>query len=258
MLVFAHVPKTGGTSITAILLRFLTACGASPESVLLYGTMIPYSDLAPLDQLPGRIQFLAGHFREPHYDKLLPHKPFVIASARDPFERFCSGLEHFERLRQAGETTLHRYQRTSRLLEDLAASRGNRQATCEAILRYQREADPYRGLRRILLYQDRFVADARIESTEIDRLCRMLATQSPKRVIDCETLRGVSRQNVWPQLFFNRFCVADRALLRECFDECFGDTNELVRAFRDQTPSLFAPAIWQLCCQRLGLQEPVA
>jgi len=251
MLVFAHVPKTGGTSITAILLRFLTACGVPAENVLLYGTMIPYTDLAPLKQLPGSIRFLAGHFREPHYEQLLPHQPFVLVSSREPFGRFCSGIEHFERVRRDGVRNLVDFERTSALMAGLERCRGSRQGICEVLLRYQQAAESNRALRRILLYQNRFVADARIESTEIEQLCEMLATQTPKTVIDFATLKGVSHQNVWPRIFFNRFTSSEHDLLRECFEECFRDTIELLQEFHAQTPSLFTPEHWERFCQQL-------
>ena len=68
-IVFSHVPKTGGTSITAVLMQFLTACGVSAEQMLLYGTRIPYADLAPLDQLPGDIRFVKHEPRTLAYIK---------------------------------------------------------------------------------------------------------------------------------------------------------------------------------------------
>ena len=250
-IVFSHVPKTGGTSITAVLMQFLTACGVSAEQMLLYGTRIPYADLAPLDQLPGDIRFVAGHFRGFHYEKLLPHRPFVVVSIRDPFASFCSGLEHFARLRCSGITELHGFDRTNQLLEGLTQSRGSRQGTCEALMRCQQRIEIPAGLREMLLYRDDAVADAVIDSAEIEQLCRMLATRAPKTVIDFETLEGVSHQNVWPRVFFDRFMPSELDVLRESFEDCFGDTIELVQAVREKTPSLFSPDCWQAFCKHL-------
>jgi hypothetical protein len=98
MIVFAHVPKTAGTSITGVLMRFLTSVGVPASQMLLYGVRIPYTNLEPLGQLPGEVRLLSGHFRGPHYEELLRIDPFIVASTRDPFERFCSGLEHTQRL----------------------------------------------------------------------------------------------------------------------------------------------------------------
>ena len=45
MIVFAHVPKTAGTSITGVLMRFLTSVGVPASQMLLYGVRIPYTNL---------------------------------------------------------------------------------------------------------------------------------------------------------------------------------------------------------------------
>ncbi len=256
--VFSHVPQTGGTSITAILMQFLTACGVTAEQMLLYGTAIPDTNLAPLDKLPGRVRFVAGHFRGFHYEKLLPHRPFVLVSIRDPFASFCSGLEHFARLRCTGITELHGFDRTNQLLEGLTQSRGSRQGTCEALRRCQQRIEIPEGLRNMLLYRDEAVADAVIDSAEIKQLCQMLATQTPKIVIDFETLEGVSHQNVWPRVFFDRFTRSELDVLQESFEDCFGSTIELVRAVREKTPSLFSPECWPSFCKHLCHEQAVA
>jgi hypothetical protein len=257
MIVFAHVPKTAGTSVTGVLMRFLVrAAAATPSQMLLYGVRIPYTDLAPLERLPGDIRLVTGHFRAPHYEKLMPLDPFIVASTRDPFERFCSGLEHVQRLLSTDEFPAkpEMLEKSGRLLDELIEARSQRDGTLAALVRYRNFEQ--RGSRRNLVHEGRFVAKARIESTEIDRLCQMLAAAVPGQPDLLPLLRSVNRQNVWPRVFFNAFTDSDLAVLQECFTEIFADEVRLTAAFRQEIRSVFEPDLWQTFID--GLLQPVA
>ena len=255
MIVFAHVPKTAGTSITGVLMRYLTAVGVPPAEMLLYGVRIPYADLEPLEHLPGQIRLLTGHFRKPHYEKLLPIDPFIVASTRDPFERFCSGLEHTQRLLGSDEfyAKPEMLEKGGRLLNALSVARGDRTATRAALMQYRQVEQ--RGSRRYLVHDDRFVAKARIESTEVDRLCHQLASTTPDIPDMLEKLRGVNQQNIWPKQYFVDFHEAEIQVIRSCFEECFEDEVALTTQFRQEIRSVFEPDLWQTFVD--GLRPPL-
>lgn len=251
MLVFAHVPKTAGTSMTGVLMRFLTAIQVPASQMLLYGVRVPYADLEPLEDLPRDVRLLSGHFRAPHYEKLLPIDPFIVASTRDPFERFCSGLEHIQRLRSSDEfyALPEMLEKGGRLLDELSAARGDRDGVLAALMRY-REVER-RGSKRYLMHDERFVAKARIESTEVDRLCEGLAAATPQVPEMLATLRSVNQQNIWPKCYFDSYSPEHLQLLRSCFEECFADEVEITAAFRREIRSVFEPELWQTFLARL-------
>lgn len=256
MIVFAHVPKTAGTSITGVLMRFLTSVGVPASQMLLYGVRIPYTNLEPLGQLPGEVRLLSGHFRGPHYEELLRIDPFIVASTRDPFERFCSGLEHTQRLLGSEEfyAKPEMLEKGGRLLNELSAARGDHSATRAALLRY-REVEQ-RGSRRYLVHEDRFVAKARIESTDVDRLCQGLADTTPQIPDLLATLRSVNQQNIWPKQYFVTFSETENEVIRSCFEECFEDEVAITAAFRREIRSVFEPDLWKTFTD--GLLGPAA
>ena len=256
MIVFAHVPKTAGTSITGVLMRFLTAAGVPASQMLLYGVRVPYTNLEPLEHLPGDIRLLTGHFRRPHFEKLLRIDPFIVASTRDAFERFCSGLEHIQRLLSTDEyyALPEMLAKGSRLLDELSEARGDRAATLDALVRYRNVEQ--RGSRRYLMHDDQLVAKARIESTEVDRLCESLAAARPEVPDLLEVLRGVNQQNVWPKSYFVTFQEHEIATIRECFDVVFAEEVEITATFRREIRSLFEPDLWQTFID--GLLRPTA
>lgn len=251
MIVFAHVPKTAGTSITGVLMRFLSAVGVPPSQLLLYGVRIPYTDLTPLEQLPGEARLLSGHFRAPHYEKILTIDPFIVASTRDPFERFCSGLEHIQRLRSSDEfyALPEMLAKGGRLLDKLSEARGDRPGVLAALMRY-REVER-RGSKRYLMHNEQFVAKARIESTEVDRLCEGLAAATPEIPDMLATLRSVNQQNIWPKCYFDSYRPEHLQLLRCCFEECFPDEVQITADFRREIPSVFEPDLWQTVLDKL-------
>ena len=251
MLVFAHVPKTAGTSMTGVLMRFLTAINVPASQMLLYGVRVPYADLEPLEDLPRNIRLLSGHFRAPHYEKLLPIDPFIVASTRDPFERFCSGLEHIQRLRSSDEfyALPEMLEKGGRLLDELSDARGDQAGVLAALMRY-REVER-RGSKRYLMHDERFVAKARIESTEVDRLCEGLAAATPQVPEMLATLRSVNQQNIWPKCYFDSYSPEHLHLLRSCFEECFADEVEITAAFRREIHSVFEPDLWKTFLARL-------
>ena len=245
-LVFAHLPKTAGTSVTAVLAKYLQANGFSDAACLLYGTKIPYDDLRPLEQLPGSVRMVAGHFSSAHYDKLLPHRPFVLSSHRDPFERFCSWLEHVHRfVNEKSEGEREALSSSLQLLHECRKAGTDRVAMRDALRRYHDSSEGSgRHPHHILMHQQEFVADARIDPSEIKRLVEYLAALSSKPRTTLRELQGVMRKNIWKRAYFQHFNAQQSQLLHDSFTVCFADEISLSHEFCRQVPSLFAKDVW--------------
>lgn len=246
MIVFAHVPKTAGTSITSVIVAFLRdVAGATADQWMLFGREIPYGRTDLLERVPPRVRFLSGHFRGPHYEQLLSQQPFVFASMRDPFERFCSGLEHVHRLLEGNLPASAEMLSKGRLfLDDINHDRRDAARIEQAMRAYRKNEGPSLGRRRILAYGNRLVAHARIESTDVKKLCERLAHLSPSPDATLASLIAVSQENIWPAGWFADYSPDDLATLRGVFNIVFADELELVNLFRTQVPSLFDDIPW--------------
>jgi hypothetical protein len=246
MIVFSHVPKTAGTSITSVIVEYLNLVhGPGRDDCLLYGREIPYDHLEPLEPVSPRVRFLSGHFRAPHYERLLAQTPFVFASFRDPFPRFCSGLEHVHRLITGGlPGKPEMLANGGRLLEALHRHRSDSRTILAAMREFRSVEVQPRGSRRILCHDGRLVAHARIESMELQRLCQKLAATTEDPAEALPRLMRVSKENIWPAGFFSTFTPTDMETLHGCFQECFADEVELGELFRRDVPSLFEDAPW--------------
>lgn len=246
MIVFAHVPKTAGTSITSVIVAFLRdVAGATADQWMLFGREIPYGRTDLLERVPSQVRFLSGHFRGPHYEQLLSQQPFVFASMRDPFERFCSGLEHVHRLLEGNlPASAEMLAKGRHFLDDINHDRGNAARIEQAMRAYRKNEGPSLGRRRILAYGNRLVAHARIESTDVRKLCERLAHLAPSQQDTLASLMAVSRENIWPAGWFADYSSDDLATLRAVFDIVFEDELELVHLFRSEVPSLFDDIPW--------------
>lgn len=252
MIVFAHVPKTAGTSITSVIVSFLRdVVGATPSQWMLFGREIPYDRTDLLERLPAEVRFLSGHFRGPHYEQLLSQRPMVFASIRDPFERFCSGLEHVHRLLEGDlPASAEMLSKGRAFLDEINRDRRDSDGIERAMRAFRKKDGPSLG-RRILAYDNRLVAHARIESTEVRTLCERLADASPAPETTLATLLSVSRENVWPAGWFADYSADDLDVLRKTFTVVFADELELVRLFREEVPSLFEAGPWECFLSQL-------
>lgn len=246
MIVFSHVPKTAGTSITSVIVAFLRdIAGATADQWMLFGREIPYGRTDLLERVPPRVRFLSGHFRGPHYEQLLPQQPFVFASMRDPFERFCSGLEHVHRLLEGDlPASAEMLSKGRHFLDEINHDRRDTARIEQAMRTYRKNEGPSLGRRRILAYGNRIVAHARIESTEVRMLCERLAATALSGHDALASLVAVSRENIWPAGWFADYTPEDFATLRTVFDIVFADELDLVKLFRTEVPSLFDETPW--------------
>lgn len=246
-LVIGHVPKTAGTSVTGVISEYMRqVIGLPVASILHYGHMVPYTDLRPLRQLPPFVRLVAGHFGRDHYQLLLRSDPFVLVSLRDPFDRFLSTLEHEYRdavacPESADDAARERYARIMAVIERLSVARHDAAAITGALQAFKHDHIP---AAEYLMYTNRPVAHAWIDSGEIGRLCEMLAATAPNPAATRQHLEAHSRLNIFPHQLFPEHDAADRGRLRECFQDVFREEVDLDERIRGDTPSLFSGDAW--------------
>lgn len=244
-LVFTHVPKTGGTSVTRILATYLRqVVGAPPAAVLQYGVRVPYSDLRPLRMLHRQVRLVAGHFGFDHLQLLLREDPFVLVTVRDPFERMLSILDHEYRvgvINKPDETEQRKAYaaRMVRLIESLQAATSD--DTIRGLLAELREVSI--PTVDFVTYAGNCVATARLESTEIDAFGRRLEGAAGGAAGRLGL--GQVRENTSPTRLFADRDPAFLGLLRGCFEEVFADECRYVTHLRASVPSVFDDGLWE-------------
>ena len=264
MIIFAHVPKTAGTSVTKILTTSLQQAGVSEQQILLYGEQIPYEDLSPLQGSLDGVRLVAGHLSQEHYEQLLPHKPFVLASNRDPFERFCSWVEHVHRFtKESAIDQSESLTNSLSLLRALMTAEPNHAEIFAALEHYKMSAEASgRAPWHVVMHKQNFIADARIESADVDQFAEKLPRVIPAMVSNGRHLRSITRQNVWPSEVFAGWTPEQEKVLRECFGECFAEEIAWVQDFRQTVPSVFQDDVWDCFVSRLlgseGNGQPAA
>jgi hypothetical protein len=244
--VFAHVPKTAGTSVMEILLKFASrAYGIGRWQTLLYGTEVDYGNLAPLRPLDPAIRIIAGHLQSRHHGLLEARETFVLSSMRDAFPRFVSVLEqHYRILPQAGSATDQAVlSHAARCAVGLREARGDAAATRRALREY---LPKYLTVGYYMLHNDAVWADARLEISEVTELCQRLADELSESDRDdlLGGLAAVSQENRHPKTVLADFSEDEMQLVEEAFKAVFHAECRLVDQLRDCVPSIFEASVW--------------
>lgn len=260
-LVIGHVPKTAGSSITSVICGYMhRVIGLPVASTLLYGHVIPYTDLRPLRQLPPFVRLVAGHFGRDHYQLLLRTDPFILATLRDPFDRWLSTLEHEHRDAvacpvDADPVVRERYDRIVSAIDRIIVDHTDMQAIRAALQDLRHDYVP---AAQYLTYTGQAIPHAWIDSSEVGRLCERLAATADDPVSVRNELEGLSRVNIFPGRLFQAFDSAARDRLRKCFHDIYSDEVSLTHDIRQRTPNLFAEDAWATFMESLWRQRKTA
>lgn len=255
-LVFTHIPKTGGTSVTKILATYLhEVVKAPPAAVLQYGVRVPYADLRPLRMLHRQVRLASGHFGFDHLQLLLRDDPFVLVTVRDPFERLLSILDHEYRV-----SVVVSPQET----EERKAYAAKMVQLVEGLLK---TADPdalqalLTELRSVSIptvdyvtYAGNCVATARLENSEIDAFGKKLENTLGEQGASLG-LTAV-RENTSPSRLFADRDAAFLAVFRGAFEEIFADECNYVAQLRATVPSVFDEGLWERMLSAIWRRPP--
>ena len=255
-LVFTHVPKTGGTSVTKILSTYLReVIKAPPQAVLQYGVRVPYSDLRPLRMLHRQVRLVSGHFGLDHLQLLLREDPFVLVTVREPFERLLSILDHEYRvgvIDRSGDTAERQAHAANmvRLIDGLRTT-ASTDTMRELLTEVRQVSIPTVDY---VSYSGNCVATARLENCDIDAFGRKLEGTLGEAASPLG-LTGV-RENTSPSRLF---ADADPDLLvrlREVFEEVFADECQYVAHLRASVPSVLDDGLWERMLSALWRRPP--
>ena len=268
VLVFAHLPKTGGTSITAVIVEFLKQSKVADSQMIRYGVDVPYSDLSPLNNLPGRVRFISGHLNPTHYKKIMPCRPFVLASYRNLQERMKSWFEHVDRdpdgfahVYYHKETdNVERYKSplvpTWEFLEECKLAGTSCSLMNRAMEKYKKLGGFSTFLaQNIQVYQNQNVANAQITIDQIEEFPERLASCRGKPSAFSQHLKKFSRENVLPATYFTEFDEEQEKVFDTCFSSCFSEEIFEEEKFCENIPNIFEKDIWAAFSKILSLKQ---
>ena len=273
MLVFAHLPKTGGTSITAVIVEFLKQSKVADSQMIRYGVDVPYSDLSPLNNLPGRVRLISGHLNPTHYKKIMPCRPFVLASYRNLQERMKSWFEHVDRdpdgfahvyYHKETDNNVEHYKSplvpTWEFLEECKLAGTSCSLMSRAMEKYKKLGGFSTFLaQNIQVYQNQNVANAQITIDQIEEFPERLASCRGKPSAFSQHLKKFSRENVLPATYFTEFDEEQEKVFDTCFSSCFSEEIFEEDKFCKNIPNIFDKDIWEAFSKTLVTEaNPVA
>ena len=258
MLVFAHLPKTGGSSITALIIEYLKHFEVADSQIMRYGIAVPYSDLSPLDKLPGNVRFISGHLNPAHYKKIMPHRPFVLASYRKTLERIKSWFEHvyrdpdgFAHVYYPRKTdNVERYKSplvpTWEFLAECKLAGTSCSLMSRAMERYKKLGGFSTFLaQNIQVYRNQNVANAQIAINQIEDFVEKLSSHSGKPTEILKSLKNCSKENIQPATYFKQFDERQEEVFDACFSTCFSEEILEEDRFCKNIPNIFEKNIWE-------------
>ncbi len=255
-LVFTHIPKTGGTSVTKILATYLReVIKAPPAAVLQYGVRVPYADLRPLRMLHRQVRLASGHFGFDHLQLLLREDPFVLVTVRDPFERLISILDHEYRVGVVvkPEETEERKAYAANMVRLISGL--EEQASIDTMRQLLTEL---RGVSiptvDYVTYAGNCVATARLENSEIDAFGKRLEGEAG--VAGSPLGLGGVRENTSPAKLFAGRDSEFLERLRGAFEEVFAEECAYVATLRASVPSVFEDGLWERMLSALWRRPP--
>ena len=246
MLVFAHLPKTGGTSITAVIVEFFKQSKVADSQIIRYGVDVPYLDLSPLKNLPGLVRFISGHLNPTHYKKIMPCRPFVLASSRNLRERMKSWFEHVDRIPKGIANVSSSLIPTQEFLEECKLAG----TSCSLMNRAMEKYKQLGGFSTQLaqnkqIHRNQNVANAHIAINQIEDLVERLAFEhsQPSRLF--HQLRNYSRENIHPAKYFTELDDGQEEVFDTCFNSCFRKELLEENKFCKNIPSVFEKEVWK-------------
>lgn len=244
-----HIPKTGGTSVSAIIASALQAAHGADVSdrILRYG-IIPYNNYRSIFGSHLVPRLISGHFL-PEFDYRVKRlHPYVVLTVRDVRDRFISRMEHFYRALKVGSLTEQQNELLGSFFGILQGQKLNKATIMDALmgLRCIDDITHPSPVSEMSMYRRRIGIDALIDSKDIDlfreRLQNFLS-YSLNRPVD---LISVSGQNSVPHQFFSQFCSEEIDLIKQCVADCYPDEMRIVNSVRCLHPSILSNSAWSL------------
>jgi hypothetical protein len=244
-----HIPKTGGTSVSAIIASALHAAyGADVSDKILQYGIIPYNNYRSIFESHSVPKLISGHFL-PEFDYRVKRlQPFVVLTVRDVRDRFISRMEHFYRALKVGALTEQQNELLGPFFGILQGQKVNEGTIMDALrgLRCIDDITHPSPVSEVSMYRRRIGVDALIDSKDIDLFTKRLQnflSYSLNRSVD---LISVSRQNSEPHQFFSQFCSEEIDLIKQCVADCYPDEMRVVNSVRCLHPSILSNSAWSL------------
>ncbi|MBD2092121.1 sulfotransferase family 2 domain-containing protein [Microcoleus sp. FACHB-1515] len=114
-LCFIHIPKTAGTTLTAIIDQKFHVDQICPELEYLSEIDPQYSQAEITPEQLAKYRFLRGHFSYHPIDQFLSKKPLYLTILRNPIDRTISLYNFLKRAKEKGEPE---YNEFTKLLRD--------------------------------------------------------------------------------------------------------------------------------------------
>lgn len=249
MLLFLHLPKSGGTTVTQLLSNYLSSYDSSLHR-LLYGTEVSYADLSYL--YSTHFNLIAGHLN-PHHLKIVDEiyeNKVVLKTLREPFSRFKSTLLHAWKLRRfPGVQEYPQVSSRLHLIDDIIKAGNDKIALQKSMESYYlRDVSNISDQNNISLAWRAFSfdyskvlykynADFILPTPDIDKFVEMLQ----EREMGCSAKKKAIRANVSPKgLIPDHINNSSLNTLRTIHFELYSVEYKLFQINLERTPNIIS------------------